>query len=86
MARNDAEVTMFRPRPDIRLGRRWQVLSQGLHGFVLVAQCGFVQGEIWCETTTTNRDRLLTGDMATLERRVCCHCIGAVRRDSRLGM
>ena len=78
----DADVAMFRPIPSVGLGRAWHVLDQRLHGFALVAPqpCGFVQAEIWCERTTTSRTKLVTGAVAMLERRVCRHCLGAVRR------
>jgi hypothetical protein len=83
-----ADVAMFRPMPSVGLGRRWHVLAQRLHGFALVAPqpCGFLQAEIQCEMATTTRAKLTTGAVAMLERRVCRHCIGAVRRDSRPGM
>lgn len=75
------QVAMFRPRPDVGLGRRWHVLAQRLHGFALVAPqpCGFVEAEIYCERTTTSRVKLTTVDRAVLERRCCRHCLAAVR-------
>jgi hypothetical protein len=78
----DAAVPMFRPRPDTGHGRTWHVLDRRLNGFMLVAPfpCGFVQADMICGQASTSRDQLLRGDVATLERRVCRHCIGAVRR------
>jgi hypothetical protein len=77
-----AQMVMFRPSPSVRLGRIWHVLDRRLNGFMLVAPfpCGFVQAEILSETASTGRDRLMHGDLAILERRVCRHCLGAVRR------
>jgi hypothetical protein len=81
----DADVAMFRPRPDVGLGRRWHVLAQRLHGFALVAPspCGFIQAEIQCERTMTTRAKLATADRAVLERRCCRHCLEAVRSGRR---
>jgi len=78
------DVAMFRPRPDVRLGRRWHVLSQCLNGFALIAPfpCSFVQAEILSEQVTASRERLLTGDRALLERRCCRHCLTAVRGET----
>jgi hypothetical protein len=76
------QVAMFRPRPDMGHGRIWHVLDQRLNGFMLVAPfpCRLAQADIICEQASTGRDWLLQGDVTTLERRVCRHCIGAVRR------
>jgi hypothetical protein len=73
---------MFRPRSGIGHGRIWHVLDRRLNGFMLVAPfpCSLIQADLICEQSSISRDRLLTGDVATLERRVCRHCIGAVRR------
>jgi hypothetical protein len=78
-----ADFAMFRPMPSVGLGRAWHVRDRRLNGFALVAPfpCGFVQAEILTEQASTSRSRLMTGDVATLERRVCRHCIGAVRRE-----
>jgi len=75
------DVAMFRPRPDVGLGRRWHVLAQRLHGFALVAPfpCGFLQAGILSETVSASRERLLTGDRAVLELRCCRHCLTALR-------
>jgi hypothetical protein len=53
-------------------------------GFMLVAPfpCSLMQADVICEQASTRREPLLTGDVATLERRVCRHCIGALRRTS----
>ncbi len=77
-----ADVPMFCPRPGVGHGRIWHVLDRRLNGFMLVAPfpCGLIQADLICEQASTGRDRLLRGDVATLERRVCRHCIGAVRR------
>jgi hypothetical protein len=69
-------------------GLNWHFLCQfvdrdrRISGFMLVAPfpCSLMQADVICERASTRRDRLLTGDVATLERRVCRHCIGAVRR------
>lgn len=76
------EVPMFRSRPGNGLGRAWHVLDRRINGFMLVAPfpCGLVQADITCEQTSTSRDRLLEGDIATLERRICRHCIAGIRR------
>jgi hypothetical protein len=75
-------VAMFRPAPGVGLGRVWHVLDHRLNGFMLVAPppCGFVQADVLSEQFSMARDRLLTGDLATLERRVCRHCLAALRR------
>lgn len=80
--RVDAQVPMFRPRPGTGYGRIWHILDRRWYGFMLVAPfpCGFIQADVICEQSSTSRDRLLTGDVATLERRVCRHCIGALRQ------
>ena len=77
-----SSVAMFRPRPNDGHGRIWHVLDRRLDGFMLVAPfpCGFVQADMLCEQYSMGRDQLMTGDVATLERRVCRHCLGAVRR------
>jgi hypothetical protein len=80
MANVDADVAMFRPRPEIGLGRAWHVFDKPLNGFALVAPCGFVQAGLYCERTSTSRVRLLTGDAAVLERRLCRLCLAAVRK------
>jgi hypothetical protein len=76
-----AQLAMFRPRPNVGLGRIWHVLDRCLNGFMLVAPfpCGFVQADLICEQASTSRQRLLRGEVAVLERRVCRHCLGAVR-------
>jgi hypothetical protein len=73
---------MFRPTPTNGHGRIWHILDRRLNGFMLVAPfpCSLIQAEMTCEQASTTRDRLLTGDVAILERRVCRHCIGALRR------
>jgi len=75
---------MFRPMPNVGLGRSWHVLSQRLNGFALVAPqpCGFVQAAIQSEQISTSRQRLLTGDTGVLERRCCRHCLTAVRGET----
>jgi hypothetical protein len=80
----DAQVAMFRPRPDMGHGRIWHVLDRRLNGFIIVAPfpSSLMQADVICEQASTRREPLLTGDVATLERRVCRHCIGAVRRTS----
>jgi hypothetical protein len=79
----DAQVAMFRPLPNNGHRRIWHVLDRRVNGFMLVAPfpCSLMQADVICEQASTSRDRLLTGDMATLERLVCRHCIGALRRD-----
>ena len=72
-------VTMFRPAPSVGLGRRWHVIDRELHGFMLVAPCGFIQGEILCERVAADRDRLMTRDRAVHERRACRLCLEALR-------
>jgi hypothetical protein len=74
---------MFRPRSGIGHGRIWHVLDRRLNGFMLVAPfpCSLIQADLICEQASTSRQRLLAGDVATLERRVCRHCIGALRRE-----
>jgi hypothetical protein len=76
------QVPMFRPLPGNGHDRIWHVLDRRLNGFALVAPfpCGFVQAEILSEQTATSRDRLVTGDVTEVERRVCRHCLGAIRR------
>jgi hypothetical protein len=63
-------------------GRIWHVMDHRLNGFMLVAPfpCSLLQADVICEEASTRREPLLTGDVATLERRVCRHCLGAVRR------
>jgi hypothetical protein len=75
------QVAMFRPRPDAGHGRIWHVLDRRLNGFIVVAPfpCSLIQANLVCEQASTRREPLLTGDVATLERRVCRHCIGAIR-------
>jgi hypothetical protein len=82
MADVDAHGPMFRPTPDSGHGRIWHVLDRRLNGFMLMAPfpCSLMQADVICEQASTKREPLLTGDLATLERRVCRHCIGAVRR------
>jgi hypothetical protein len=79
----DAQVAMFRPLPNNGHGRIWHVLDRRVNGFMLVAPfpCSLIQADMLCEQWSTSRERLLQGDVATLERRVCRHCIGAVRRN-----
>ena len=78
------QVAMFRRRPGQGHSRIWHVLERRLNGFMFVAPfpCSPLQAELICERAGTNRLRLMTGDVATLERHVCRHCIGAVRRRS----
>lgn len=72
---------MFRPRPDGGRGRIWHVLDRRLNGFMLVAPfpCSLIQADVVCEQASTSRQGLLQGDVASLERQVCRHCIGAIR-------
>jgi hypothetical protein len=76
------QVTMFRPRPSVGLGRHWHVIDRRLAGFMFVAPfpCGFVQAEIQCERTSTSRWKLREGETAVLETRCCRHCLVAVRQ------
>lgn len=78
----DSAVAMFRPAPTVGLGRVWHVLDRRLNGFMLVAPfpCGFVQADVQCEQGSTSRRKLTTTAVAVLKRRVCRHCIAALRR------
>jgi hypothetical protein len=80
-----AQVPMFRPAPNLGHGRTWHVLDRRVNGFMLVTPfpCSLMQADVICEQASTRRDRLLTGHVATLERRVCRHCLGAVRRTAQ---
>lgn len=73
---------MFRPRPDQGLGRRWHALDSRLHGHVLVAPfpCTFIQAEVISEQTTISRTILASVPLEVLERRVCRHCLEAIRK------
>jgi len=77
----NADLAMFRPCPEVGLGRSWHVLAQRLHGFALSAPCGFLQADLISEQTATTRAKLTTGDTAVLERRCCRHCLAAVRSE-----
>lgn len=74
-------VAVFRPLPSVGLGRTWHVLERELHGFMLVAPlpCGFVQAAIQSEQYAVARATLTIGEVAVLERRICRHCLTAVR-------
>ena len=76
----DGQVTMFRPRPDQGIGRRWHVLDSRLNGHILVAPfpCTFIQAESISEQASVRVEPLHTGDVAVLERRVCRHCLEAI--------
>jgi hypothetical protein len=79
---SEDQVELFRAAPDVGLGPRWHVLGTRLHGFMLVAPlpCGFIQAAIQSEQHTVARARLVSGEVATLERRICRHCLTAVRQ------
>lgn len=76
----EATVALFRAKANVGLGRRWHVVGQRT-GFILVAPlpCGFVQATIQCDEASLARLTIAEGDVAALERKLCRHCITAVR-------
>lgn len=72
------QVTMFRPRPDVGLGRRWHVLDHRLNGFMLVAPfpCTFVQASILSEQVAATRDRVTRA----APQRMCRLCVDGMSR------